>query len=525
MNKTFKISFSLKNTYRVNGILFSLKQIPLLNRLFPAKLYQTRGLKIFANVLAILWEMIHTFINKLLYLVIMVSIPGRLYQTLPENEVFFHIFLFLSLIGSFMNTHLFHLTKNKYYAIALMRMDARECTLIDYFYALLKVIVGFMPFTILFGTANKLPLWFCIVLPFCIVGMKLFIVALRLWDYEKRGFGYNDNKLSKYTWGCICLLLCLGYGLPALGFTMPTLAAMIFYLLCIPLGMIGLLKVLNFQDYRAVNQELLPSLNQQMDVSVTTRMIKEANEKRISADISIISHRKGFYYLNELFIKRHRKILWDFTKKVSYACTFLIAAALLVIYLLPQHKPIINKTVTAWLPNFVFVMYTLNRGTNFTQALFMNCDHSLLHYSFYKQPKFILKLFQIRLFEIMKVNAVPALIIGVGLALILFASGGTENPLDYAVLLVSILCMSLFFSIHYLTIYYLMQPYNTETKMKSGMYMIVLTATYFLCFFIMKLQVPILLFGIMTIVFCMLYSIIASILVYCFAPKTFRIRT
>lgn len=29
MNKTLKISFSLKSTYRVNGILFSLKQIPL----------------------------------------------------------------------------------------------------------------------------------------------------------------------------------------------------------------------------------------------------------------------------------------------------------------------------------------------------------------------------------------------------------------------------------------------------------------------------------------------------------------
>ena len=26
MNKTLKISFSLKNTYRVNGVLFSLKQ-------------------------------------------------------------------------------------------------------------------------------------------------------------------------------------------------------------------------------------------------------------------------------------------------------------------------------------------------------------------------------------------------------------------------------------------------------------------------------------------------------------------
>ncbi len=71
----------------------------------------------------------------------------------------------------------------------------------------------------------------------------------------------------------------------------------------------------------------------------------------------------------------------------------------------------------------------------------MNCDHSLLNYSFFKQPDAILKLFRLRLWEIMKVNAVPALIIGTGLALILFASGGTETPLNYAVMIISILCM------------------------------------------------------------------------------------
>ena len=56
MNKTLKISFSLKNTYRVNGVLFSLKQIPLVKRLLPATLYQVKGLKIFANILSVLWE-------------------------------------------------------------------------------------------------------------------------------------------------------------------------------------------------------------------------------------------------------------------------------------------------------------------------------------------------------------------------------------------------------------------------------------------------------------------------------------
>ena len=58
MLKTLRISFSLRNTYRVNGILYSLKQIPLLGRLLPATLYQVRGLKIFANVLSVLWELI-----------------------------------------------------------------------------------------------------------------------------------------------------------------------------------------------------------------------------------------------------------------------------------------------------------------------------------------------------------------------------------------------------------------------------------------------------------------------------------
>ena len=262
-----------------------------------------------------------------------------------------------------------------------------------------------------------------------------------------------------------------------------------------------------------------------MDSSAKTQIIKQASEKKISADTSITSNRKGFEYLNELFIKRHRKILWNPTKKISYVCTFLVIGILMVAFLSPDLKPKINEIVMTWLPYFLFIMYILNRGTSFTQSLFMNCDHSLLTYSFYKQPKFILRLFQIRLREIMKINAVPALVIGIGLALILYATGGTDNPLNYVVLIVSILCMSLFFSIHYLTIYYLLQPYNAGTDLKSGTYKIILCLTYFVCFYIMRLRMPIMIFGVMTIVFCVLYSIVASILVYRLAPKTFKIRT
>ena len=169
-------------------------------------------------------------------------------------------------------------------------------------------------------------------------------------------------------------------------------------------------------------------------------------------------------------------------------------------------------------------MYLINRGTGFTQALFMNCDHSLLTYPFYKKPQQVLRLFRIRLREIMKINLLPASVIGAGLAVLLYLSGGTDNPLNYAVLIISILCMSMFFSVHYLTIYYLLQPYNAGTELKSGTYRLVLSVTYFVCFFLMQQRIPILLFGALSILFCAVYCVVACILVYRFAPRTFRIR-
>ncbi len=522
MNKKLRQSFSLKNTYRVNGILFSLKQIPLLKKLLPATLYKVRGLKIFANVLSVLWEVVSVFLGKLVYFLTMVCGMALLFDALPANRVFLHILLFLTGIGSFVNTHLFNPTKDKYYAMFLMRIDAREYTLVNYVYALLKVIIGFLPLAILFGTQSGIPLWFCILLPFCVAGMKLFVAATSLWDYEKRGMGYNENKLSRYAWGGGALLLGAAYGLPALGYVLPEIVSMAIFLACIPLGAAGLWKVLSFQDYRAINRELLSSLTNQMDAP--TQTIKRANERQISADAAIASNRKGFEYLNELFIKRHRKILWNSTKKISFACLCLVAGIQLLLYMRPEFKPKLNEVVMTWLPYFVFIMYIINRGTNFTQALFMNCDHSLLTYAFFKQPGFVLKLFQIRLREIMKINAVPALVIGGGLALTLYTSGGTDNPINYVLLVVSILCMSLFFSVHYLTIYYLLQPYNAGTEMKSGTYRIVLMATYMLCFIMMNQRIPIPVFGMMTVLFCVFYCIAACILVYRFAPKTFRIR-
>lgn len=85
--------------------------------------------------------------------------------------------------------------------------------------------------------------------------------------------------------------------------------------------------------------------------------------------------------------------------------------------------------------------------------------------------------------------------------------------------------MSIFFSVHYLTLYYLLQPYTASTELKSGTYKLAVWATYLVCFLLLQFQVPALLFGILSLVFSLVYSGIACILVYRMAGRTFRLRS
>ena len=523
MNKTLKISFALKNTYRVNSILYALKQMLLIKMILPSVLYGARGLKIFANILSAIWEILSAFLGKFIYLMCIYAIVAYGYDGYSnKSELFLHMLLFLTIIGAFMNTNLFNPSKEKYYAVFLMRMDAKQYVLINYGYAILKVVIGFMPFMILVGSMLDLPLWLDVILPFSIAGLKLFVAATSLWDYEKRGLAYNENRLGKFLWAFVALMIIVACGLPAVNIAVPQIVSTALFIAFVPLGIIGAVKVIRFDEYKAVFRDLFAQVQPFADKK--TQALRKQSEKYISADTSITSSRKGFEYLNELFIKRHKDILWSASKTITYVCLVLIAGAAAALYAFPEFKEETNHLILNWLPYFVFIMYIINRGTGFTQALFVNCDHSLLTYPFYKQPGMILKLFAIRLREIMKINALPALVIGTGLSLLLFITGGTDNVLNYAVIIVSILCMSAFFSVHYLTIYYLMQPYNAATEIKNGMYQVVKVATYVVCYYMIKVRMPTIVFGTLTIVFCILYCMIACILVYRFAPKTFRLR-
>lgn len=527
MSKTLRFSFALKNTYRVNSIIYSLKQIPLIKKLIPGKAYQVRGLKVFANVLFWIWEVLSAFLGKLLYFLLMFALPIGQYKLHGETEAafFLHLLIMLSAVGAFANTYMFNPTKDKYYAMILLGVDAKEYTLVNYFYEIIRLLLGFGVFGIVFGRSEGLTLWECVLIPLFVAGVKLIYAAAELRLYEREKKVTSENSLGVVRWILMGVLLLIGYGLPALGLMLPRTVSVGVMGVVIFAGLLSLRKIFAFSQYHAMYKEILFGAMMFLDPTVQKDIQRKYDQKNISVDADIFSNKKGFEYLNELFVKRHRKILWKSAKRIALIAAIIFVGLVVLVVAMPEEKAEVNELVMTFLPYFVFIMYVMNRGTGFTRALFVNCDHSLLTYSFYKQPKMILRLFRIRLWEIIKVNLLPAGVIGIGLTALLYVSGGTDNPLNYVIILVSIVCMSIFFSVHYLTIYYLLQPYNAGTEIKSGTYQIIMAVTYVACYALMQLRLPTFAFGLSTIAFCVLYSAVACFLVYKVAPKTFRIRS
>ena len=135
-----------------------------------------------------------------------------------------------------------------------------------------------------------------------------------------------------------------------------------------------------------------------------------------------------------------------------------------------------------------------------------------------------MKLFKVKNNElgITKVNLLPALVIGVGNIIVLLIAKET-NLWIIGTTFLFIIVMSIFFSIHYLVIYYLMQPFNKELEVKKASYSFVTLLTYIVCYQFANMTINSLTLSIGGIIFTIIYGIISLRLVYYYSPKTFKL--
>ena len=247
MLKTFITSFKLENTYKVNSIIHSLKSIPLIKKILPYDLYSNPGLKIFGIIISILKELATLCIGKLFYVLFLIMIPSVLYQG-NQSDYYLTIFIFLSLIGAIVNKNVLEATYEKYYAIILMKIDARKYCISNFIYFLLKTYIGFLPITLFFGFIIDMPIWINLLLPAFIILSKIIGLSLDIIKYEKTN-NYTDLLLEKKDEvSFIIIFLICAYLLPLLKFKItPNVFIMIFIVFLI-LSILSLKKYFHLEN-------------------------------------------------------------------------------------------------------------------------------------------------------------------------------------------------------------------------------------------------------------------------------------
>ena len=333
MFKSFILSYKLRNTYRVNSIIYSIKQLPLIGKKLPTALYASRGLKILGNIISTILEILNIFLGKALYVLLMIIAMLGVYEGGNNANNFINIFVFLSIAGGMLNTYMFNPTKDKYYAIVLMNMNAKKYTLSNYYYAMLKLIIGLLPFTIIFGTLNGISIFVCILMPIFVIFIKTIYNSYILYDYNKNGKIKNENTPTKGIWLLIAIFVILAYGLPALNFTITENIFYILFVITAIFGIIAFRYIARFKEYKKVYKSLLTHDNiysvQQLS---SGEMIQNNTLEQIELEKGITSNKTGFAYFHDIFVKRHKKILMKSAKKTAIIISIIFLGLIILTY-------------------------------------------------------------------------------------------------------------------------------------------------------------------------------------------------
>ncbi len=514
-----------------NWFIYYFKCIPLIGKVLPDSIYGNIPLKKKAAIVALILRIFGKLIGKAIFVCLLTVLPVFLVNPSMRFNSYTHVFFIINFIGSFLSSSIFNADRNKYICIRLMRMDAKSYTVstvlfqvfTDFFYLLPVVTLS----TLLIGGSLTQGL----LLTFSSTAFNLIGEAFFLLIYT--GSGIMLSKKVSFLILVAVFTLAGAYipiylHSPLLFDKLPY--NLLYILVMLLLGALSTYVILKSEKYHEIAARTIKASEFTIDknqVMAEARFADVAMREKDFSDSELKSNKfdnkSGFTYLNAIFFERHKRLLIKpILIRLAIIAVLFIAAIITSIFLPEFIRPLNNSG--AILPVFVFIMYFASIGERVCKAMFYNCDVSLLRYSFYRDKKAIISNFKVRLFRVAGLNLIVATAISaavVGLALIFNLNW---SAIDIASFVLSILFLSLFFSVHHLFLYYVFQPYTAEEGLKNPFYSIINWGVYFLCYFSMKIKSPPSYFTLIVLGSTIIYIVAALILVYKYAPKNFRVK-
>ena len=569
----FKV-IHLRSIIGYNSLVFALKKTPVIGNLIPDKLYSTTFLKVIYWIFHVIVEVFKLFIGKIfglgmIYLAAFLLsdqyIEHEMVQGVSRSAMYGNLGLFIFLLYAFcgilIRVPYFNCTTEKEYLVFMLRMDAKKLNETLIWYDLAKLFIGYVMAGI-FAVITGAPFWLWLGIPVLALAVKFLGIGLQILSFRFKSRLHKSLKISAVAY-LIRLALVLLAGpffivFVANGYFIPMPQMVIITVLTVIAGIWGLTMFLKTDSN--LHRRALHDNISKTEVKATSQYDNTKSFKKIKAKGTVKGDKKGFEYLNALFVKRH----WTMLCMKPVIFTIIVAAVMILLsgefiygyYSRYGADNCWNMVITNIINFFTFrgfsdallpvgndpafeffryvaqshllaLMIPLSISDNSfknTQAMFINCDNSLMTFSFFKQREKIIKLFDIRLKQLIKINLGPVISLGLFADLILFVTGGQSYPGEYLVTIIIAFLLSVMTSVTWLALYYLFQPFTTSVIAKGGAYRITSIIIYSAAAIIVWVPMVSYILAPVLLVITAGYVFFMRNRVYKLAPKTWKIK-
>ena len=532
MFKSIRLTYSVYFSLGLNHFLYYLKKFPVIGKRITNDVFRFGKTKVLLRglieILKIIFQTGLSAAGMLMFVLLPMIVREEPLTNLSllMHHFFFAYFIFVPILT---NTILQSRDLKAYTMVHLLRLEAKKYFLSQLALKLSIKAIRYALLILIGGGFLGLTFQQRMLL-------LLYVVAMAMvWEgfFLKIYYQWKWDLFQKPVVLFLILVGAMGLsgGLPYLDILLPFFVDMFawpFVVSVLGLTVISLLFLVKNEQYDRLAKEIVT----REQVFKQVNAIKDARFADVNVEEKKMNLPKtkgneeldGYEYFHDLFQKRHQTILLKPLKIRIYIVLGISIAVIGLLLIHPTAKNYAPDVVKALQPALIFTMYLLNTGERLSRALFFNCDRNMLKEGYYKEPKAILTNFTLRLKMSIKHNFIPAAILSVALIGIGWISGMQEEWYVLALMIGSLFLLALFFSTHYLFLYYMLQPYTVELTSKSPLFSIINFMVYLISYVFLQIRTTSIVFTIGIVAFTLLYVGIALSVTYKFAPKTFRLK-
>lgn len=539
MSNLFAAIMAIRSSTTINRFLFYYQKLPLIGKFLPDHVFARLTLKRNLGIVAQVAQILSALLNKLLFLGVLVFLPilsmGTKLTADTRHALLLHIWVCISfLVAAVSNASILEPKRVKYICVKLMRMPATgymRVTLAHRYvvYLLTYVLAAWL----FFGLLGE-PVGPFVLAAVLLTAWRIGCEVIHLFLFDR--YGHILIKNNPVIWSVIGVGYACAYlplfidWVPATGAVLLRLPVIVVVLL---FGCFGIYRLTVYRGYPRVVDAATKRDDPLLDLGKLMKDSQQADMKKMGKNLELHQGasgkhdaKKDYAYLNALFFDRFSTLL----RKPIYIRLLIIAGVFVVGLAFwnqsPERATSMLSQFHRLIPLLAYVLFFLSTGERMCKAFFYHCDLSLLRYGFYREPQAINRMYRLRLLRASGYALLPAAALAVASAVLLRLANVPFDNNELILLVIAILLLSLFFTVHHVTMYYLLQPYSSELNLKNPFFSLINGLISSICFVGLFVQGSrsLSFFAISILVGTLLYLVIGLILVARIGSRTFRIR-